>query len=102
MDFVTIVSVIFSFSIWKLGIYEFHLLKFYKQQYLEQKRRLESLRQKIKYIHQANADYSQLFRENHDMKNHLLALSFLMEQKDYPKAIEYIQQLKKEKKQLSS
>ena len=39
-------------------------------------------------------EYKKLYRWNHDTSNHLLALSLLVEQGEYEKALSYIQELK--------
>lgn len=86
----------FSFLICIWLNYGFHMLKSCERQHLEQTYQLKVLEQEIAHIHQTNAQYEHLYRWNHDTANHLLALSFLIEQKNYQRALEYIQRLQQE------
>lgn len=100
--FTLILCIPFSFLICIWLNYGFHMLKSCERQHLEQTYQLKVLEQEIAHIHQTNAQYEHLYRWNHDTANHLLALSFLIEQKNYQRALEYIQRLQQERETFES
>ena len=89
-----IVSVIISIISWNLFNHGLSLLKELEEQHLKQEHQRLTLEKEIHHLHTLDDEYKKLYRWNHDTSNHLLALSLLVEQGEYEKALSYIQELK--------
>ena len=87
---------LFAIVHWKVFRHGTQLLQEQEQLHLEEKQRLMIVKQENAHYQQINEEYKKLRKWNHDIKNHLLILSHLSEEKDYKKAMEYIETMQKE------
>lgn len=86
----TILSQILIFRLFRHGI---HLLKDSEKENAIEQHRLLTVQQEIDHLHSLDQEYQKLYVWNHDMANHLLALSLLSEQEKYDQDLSYMKQL---------
>lgn len=86
-------ALISSFLIFKLFLHGIHLLTLSEKENAIEQHRLDNIQQEINHLHSLDKEYKKLYVWNHDMANHLLALSLLSEQKKYDQALAYMKQL---------
>lgn len=86
-------ALISSFLIFRLFRHGIHLLKDSEKENAIEQHRLLTVQQEIDHLHSLDQEYQKLYVWNHDMANHLLALSLLSEQEKYDQALSYMKQL---------
>ena len=87
-------ALISSFLIFRLFRHGIHLLKDSEKENAIEQHRLLTVQQEIDHLHSLDQEYQKLYVWNHDMANHLLALSLLSEQEKYDQALSYMKQLR--------
>ncbi len=92
-----IIAAILSFFAMHTFSHGLKKLELQEQQYMEQHNQIVLLQKEVAHIHDMNSEYEQLYRWNHDIANHLMALSILSQRGEYKKALDYIRQLKSTK-----
>lgn len=86
-------SLIGSSFIWIVFKHGIKLLEYSEEDNLRKQHHLDMIQQEIDYLHSLDEEYKKLYVWNHDMANHLLALSLLAEQGKYDQALSYMQQM---------
>ena len=86
-------SLILSYLIWCLFKHGIKFIARSEEENITKQHRLEMLQQEINHLHSLDKEYKKLYVWNHDMANHLLALSLLAEQEKYDQALSYMKQM---------
>ena len=86
-------SLICSYGIWRLFKHGITLLVHSEEENIRQQHHLDMVQQEIEHLHSLDNEYQKLYIWNHDMANHLLALSLLAEQEKYDQALSYMKQM---------
>ena len=84
-----------SYGIWRLFKHGLKLLVHSEEENISQQHHLDMIQQEIEHLHSLDNEYKKLYVWNHDMANHLLALSLLAEQGKYDQALSYMKQMQK-------
>ena len=82
-----------SYGIWRLFKHGITLLVHSEEENIRQQHHLDMVQQEIEHLHSLDNEYKKLYVWNHDMANHLLALSLLAEQEKYDQALSYMKQM---------
>lgn len=86
-------SLVCSYGIWRLFKHGITLLVHSEEENVRQQHHLDMVQQEIEHLHSLDNEYKKLYVWNHDMANHLLALSLLAEQEKYDQALSYMKQM---------
>ncbi len=81
------------YGIWRLFKHGITLLVHSEEENIRQQHHLDMVQQEIEHLHSLDNEYKKLYVWNHDMANHLLALSLLAEQEKYDQALSYMKQM---------
>lgn len=97
----SIPSLIISYLIWRLFKHGVKLIARSEEENISKQHQLDMLQQEINHLHSLDQEYKKLYVWNHDMANHLLALSLLAEQDKYDQALSYMKQMQEKGGKLS-
>ena len=92
-----LVALVSAWIAWKVYCKGLLLVSEQEKQHIHEIYEMETLDAEIRNLHRMDEEYKKLRHWNHDIKNHLMAISLLASQEKYEEAEEYIVELISEK-----
>lgn len=91
-----LVALVSAWIAWKLYCKGLLLVGEQERQHIHEIYEMETLDAEIMYLHRMDEEYKKLRHWNHDIKNHLMAISLLTSQGKYEEVEKYIIELTKD------
>lgn len=91
-----IVALLSAWIAWKLYCRGLIIIGEQERQHINEIYKIEILATEIQHLHRMDREYRRLRHWNHDIKNHLAAISYLISQRKYEDAEKYMKELTKD------
>lgn len=91
-----LVALVSAWIAWKLYCKGLLLIGEQERQHIHEIYEMETLDAEIRHLHRMDEEYKKLRHWNHDIKNHLMAISLLASERKYEEAEKYIIELTKD------